>query len=60
MERDRKEYRRNNYKQKSFKKNNRDVDVDRKDQHKIQKAFKQKKKIIQEEESWDQWEDEIY
>lgn len=60
MERDRKENRRHNYKQKSFKKKHKDVDVDRKEQNKIQKAFKHKKRSIQDLESWDEWDNEIY
>tara|TARA_R100001163_G_C5012282_1_gene157776 strand:+ start:736 stop:915 length:180 start_codon:yes stop_codon:yes gene_type:complete len=59
MEQDRKEYRRTTLRSK---KNGKDKDysVDKKDSNKIQKAFKHKKRELEEEEMWEQWEDEIY
>jgi|TARA_Y100000385_G_C12782831_1_gene504246 hypothetical protein len=59
MEQDRKEYRRTTLRSK---KNGKDKDysVDKKDNNKIQKAFKHKKRELKEEEMWEQWEDEIY
>lgn len=60
MERDRKENRRHSYKQKSFKKNRKDLDFDLKDKTKIKNAFKHKKKTLEEEESWEDWQDEIH
>jgi hypothetical protein len=58
MERDRKENRRYSYKQKS-KKNPKDFDFELRDKTKIKKAFKHKKRHL-EEDSWDNWEDEIH
>lgn len=59
MEEDRKEYRRNNFKAKKNK-GNADYSLERKDKNKIKKAFKQRKKELEEEETWELWEDEIY
>jgi hypothetical protein len=59
MEEDRKENRRNNYKSKKNKASY-DYSLERKDKQKIQKAFKHRKKQLEEEESWELWEDEIY
>lgn len=60
MERDRKENRRHSYKHKNHKKNIKDFDLDRRDETKLNNAFKNKKRIIKEEESWENWEDEVY
>lgn len=59
MEEDRKEYRRNNFKSKKNK-GSVDYSLERKDKNKIKKAFKQRKKELEEEETWELWEDEIY
>lgn len=59
MEEDRKEYRRNNFKSKKNK-GSADYSLERKDKNKIKKAFKQRKKELEEEETWELWEDEIY
>jgi len=60
MDNDRKENRRNSYKAKKSKNNNKDYIVDKKDRNKIQKAFKHRKLELEEEEVWEQWKDEIY
>jgi len=60
MEEDRKQNRRNSFKNKKYKTTNKDYIVDRKDQTKLKKAFKHKKIELEEEEVWEQWEDEIY
>jgi hypothetical protein len=60
MERDRKENRRHSFKHKNFKKGNKDFDLEIRDKNKIKNAFKHKKRHLQEEESWENWEDEIY
>lgn len=59
MEQDRKEYRRNTLKSKKNGKEQK-YSVDKKDSNKIQKAFKNKKRELSEEEIWEQWEDEVY
>ena len=59
MEEDRKEYRRNNFKSKTNK-GSVDYSLERKDKNKRKKAFKQRKKELEEEETWELWEDEIY
>ena len=60
MEEDRKQNRRNSFRNKKYKTNNKDYVVDKKDQTKIKKAFKHRKIELEEEEVWEQWEDEIY
>ena len=59
MEQDRKEYRRNTLRSKKNGKEQ-EYSVDNKDSSKIQKAFKNKKRELSEEEIWEQWEDEVY
>ena len=59
MEQDRKEYRRNTIKSKKTVKGN-DYSIDKRDKNKIKKAFKHKKRELEEEEIWEQWRDEIY
>ena len=59
MEQDRKEYRRNTLKSKKNGKEQK-YSVDKRDSNKIQKAFKNKKRELSEEEIWEQWEDEVY
>lgn len=59
MEQDRKEYRRNTIKAKKITKG-KDYSINARDKNKIQKAFKNKKREIAEEEIWEQWRDEIY
>ena len=59
MEQDRKEYRRNTIKSKKTVKGS-DYSIDKRDKNKIKKAFKHKKRELEEEEIWEQWRDEIY
>lgn len=57
---DRKEYRRSTFKQKRSGKT-KDVTVSEKhDKNKIKSAFKNKKRDLEEEEIWEQWQDEVY
>lgn len=60
MDKDRKENRRNSYKTKSFKKYSKDFSPERKDNIKLKNAYKQKKRVIEEQETWENWQDEIY
>lgn len=59
MEEDRKETRRASFKNKK-QKTHRYGSAEAKDQIKINKAFKSRKREIEEEEIWEMWEDEIY
>lgn len=59
-EENRKENRRINFKQKNFKKVDKDYLFEKKDVQKSNKAFRHKKQEIEQEEIWQQWEDEVY
>lgn len=59
MEEDRKETRRASFKNKK-QKTHKHGSAEAKDQLKLNKAFKSRKREIEEEEIWEMWEDEIY
>lgn len=55
---DRKSYRRDNISRKKIKPKDTDF-IDSRDQSKLNKAFKHRKREIYEEEIWEEWQDEI-
>lgn len=55
-----KENRRINYKQKTYKKQDKNYLVEKRDVNKSNKSFRHKKQEIEQEEIWQQWEDEVY
>lgn len=56
---DRKHQRRDNITRKKSRPKNSEP-IDHRDQSKLNKAFKHKKREIYEEEIWEEWQDEIY
>lgn len=60
MEQDRKEYRRSTFKQKRSGKTKDHNSAEKQDNHKIKSAFKHRKRELEEEEIWEQWQDEVY
>jgi len=60
MDKDDKEIRRSNFNRKKYKKNDKNYDKDSHQNHRLKKAFKHKRLEIQDEESWEQWRDEVY